>query len=208
MDYTSSVGDLSDEEYQELKEMKIDRKEKLIGLNKKQQEIVMLKWIKEIKENYSNLQEEQKLQIEPTIKNPMTILDKALNEIKKRPFLEVKDEAEFQNRLRDYLEGKFPNWSIKIFKNDVDLVINEKYAIEVKIGFSSNYLEKSYGQILRYHENFRNLGVVILDIGKVQQPDLDKFMCYWRKQSIKTIIVTGSIRGGKKPPKFLLVKQV
>jgi hypothetical protein len=95
----------------------------------------------------------------------------------------IRDEKDLENMLKTWLRAKFNNSDIKTQyktdRGDVDIVINDKYGIELKLVERTKTLEDLQGQVLKYIRTLgkNNLAVVLLVNEYIKQEDLD----FWTK---------------------------
>ena len=74
----------------------------------------------------------------------------------------VYDEKELQNLLRSFLQQAFPDASVerevrlKNVRGNIDILINGKYAIEVKIPNNRTELRNLSAQLQEYQEEYSN----------------------------------------------------
>jgi hypothetical protein len=196
-------AEFSEEEYEEFKELCLERKAKLNGLNEQQKEVMIAKWAKEIKAKNPESTNKPKPQekVYALQKHEIGILERVLNELRNYRTPEVRDEKEFEKGVYSFLTAKFPNFSIErqypSNRGKVDLVIEKKYAIELKIAESRNQVRSFIGQLKDYHKDFNNIAIVVLDIGKVET--LNEYIQDWKQEGIKVLIMHGSVSRKKQP---------
>ena len=115
----------------------------------------------------------------------------------------VFDEKELQNLLRSFLQQAFPNSKVerevqlKDVRDSVDLLIDKKYAIEVKIPDNRIALRNAYAQLKEYQEEFPSIIVFILDNeDKNLSEDIIKYTKkYQTELGIESVIKIGQKRG-------------
>jgi len=115
----------------------------------------------------------------------------------------VFDEKELQNLLRSFLQQAFPNSKVerevqlKDVRDSVDLLIDKKYAIEVKIPDNRIALRNAYAQLKEYQEEFPSIIVFILDNeDKNLSEDIIKYTKKYRTElCIESVVKTGQKRG-------------
>ena len=115
----------------------------------------------------------------------------------------VFDEKELQNLLRSFLQQAFPNSKVerevqlKDVRDSVDLLIDKKYAIEVKIPENRIALRNAYAQLKEYQEEFPSIIVFILD--NEDKNLTDDIITYTKKYrtelGIESVIKIGQKRG-------------
>ena len=115
----------------------------------------------------------------------------------------VIDEKELQNLLRSFLQQVFPNAiverevQLKDVRDSVDILVDKKYAIEVKIPANRIALRNAYAQLKEYQEEFPSIIVFILDNeDKNLSEDIVKYTKKYRTElGIESVVKTGQKRG-------------
>jgi hypothetical protein len=115
----------------------------------------------------------------------------------------VIDEKELQNLLRSFLQQVFPNAiverevQLKDVRDSVDILVDKKYAIEVKIPDNRIALRNAYAQLKEYQEEFPSIIVFILDNeGKNLTDDIITYTKKYRTElGIESVIKIGQKRG-------------
>ena len=83
------------------------------------------------------------------------------------------NESVFEGQLYQYLGQAFPKSNVAYQSNAksgrVDIVVDKKWAIELKLASSKKQLETSFLQFLKYAEEFECLFVVVHDVNKKLQ---------------------------------------
>ncbi len=127
------------------------------------------------------------------------IIDSIKNNFKPE---KIKDEEHLESQLVIYLKTKFPDKKISrqviIQGNDVlDILIDDKYALELKVPSERSHLRNLGAQLVEYNEHYPDICAIIFD--NVNEPHLtqdiidysDKFK---RNHAIPTIILNGMKR--------------
>lgn len=114
----------------------------------------------------------------------------------------VFDEKELQSQLSVFLRAKFPNNKIERevripSGGDIDIVIDNTFAIELKIPKDRTTLRNLIAQIDEYQEYYPNIAVLLLD---VSLPNIGKHLDEYRqkyleKYNAETIVIQGRLRG-------------
>ena len=126
--------------------------------------------------------------------------EKIINSIKNHFKPEkIKDEEHLESQLVIYLKAKFPDKKISrqvtIQGNDVlDILIDDKYALELKVPSERSHLRNLGAQLVEYNEHYPDICAIIFD--NVSEPHLtqdiidysDKFK---QNHGIPTIILNG-----------------
>ncbi len=115
---------------------------------------------------------------------------------------QIRDEVEFQSQLIAFLETKFPDKDIErevtTEKGRIDIVVDNKYAFELKIPADRETLRNLGGQIEEYSEAFPYICAVIfndesLNILETIHEYAEKYQDKW---GIPSIIFTGTKASG------------
>lgn len=113
----------------------------------------------------------------------------------------VYDEKELQNLFRHFLETKFPNVEVRrevrTKHNDiVDVVVNDKYAFELKIPEDRTSLRNLKAQLEEYKEEYPDICAVIVDNTekRLTQQILEYTEAY-QKSKIYSVVIDGTKRG-------------
>ena len=88
----------------------------------------------------------------------------------------ISNEKELQSQLTIFLKAKFPELDIKtefVTKsgNELDIVIDDDYVLELKVPKSRTVLRNLGAQLEEYAEEYPNLCAVIADISGYKLPD-------------------------------------
>ena len=80
----------------------------------------------------------------------------------------IKDEKELQSQLAVFLKAKFPNMEVERevqtqMKDEIDILVEGKYAFELKVPKSRSELRNLSAQLEEYLEEYPKLCVVIAD---------------------------------------------
>jgi len=128
--------------------------------------------------------------------------DTLINAIKKDFSPEkVFDEKELQNMLRTFLETKFPNAvierEVRTKQGDwVDVVVNGKFAFELKMPETRTVLRDLKAQLEEYQEEFSDLCAVIVDNPQFNLSEqIQDYSKKYESSGIRSVIVEGSKRG-------------
>jgi len=120
-----------------------------------------------------------------------------LNIIDKEYFIDriFRDEREFETDLSAYLKAKFPQYKIKSqyrtpVGDKIDIVVDNKYAIELKVANSRADLDDVFSKIHWYRKHFDKLIIVILDVGRFEDTN-------YYAQEFKSIGVDAIVKMGR-----------
>jgi hypothetical protein len=162
-------------------------------------------WIDEelesVKEKEKAFEEKQKAERDGISKTNNEEFQIIINTIQNDfPAEKIYDEKELQAQLRIFLKTKFPDSDVdrEVHSNDsfVDLLVDYKYAFEVKVPRSRTELRNLIGQIEEYKENFPLLCVVIYDNEDYNiSEDIKKYVdTYQTKYQVPSIVLQGKKR--------------
>jgi len=115
----------------------------------------------------------------------------------------VYDEKELQNLIRQFLQTTFPKSKIereadfKSNRDSVDILVDGKYAIEVKIPNNRTELRNLSAQLEEYREEYPNIIVFILENEELNLTDDIKEYTekYKSKLGIESVVKIGKKRG-------------
>jgi len=117
------------------------------------------------------------------------------------PAEKIYDEKELQAQLTIFLKTKYPDSDVKreISNNDggfVDILMDEKYAFELKVPRSRTELRNLRGQIEEYQEDYSNLCVVIFENEDYDiSDDIEKYVnIYHEKYDVPSVVLHGKKR--------------
>jgi len=109
--------------------------------------------------------------------------------------LNIRDEKEFRKHLVVFLRAKLPNKTIeeevKTRKGNVDILIDNKYALELKYADNKKTLDSGVAEVRRYRELFPHIAVVILDVNKLSVSTLRDYKKYYEQDDAEVIILRG-----------------
>lgn len=143
-----------------------------------------------------------KKELEATSKPPQTMdtLYSVLDMIEKDFEVEpVRDEAEFESQLYIFLKTKFGasrvQRQVPFRAGRLDILIDNKHALELKLADSSGNLRSLIGQLMEYKNDYPSLAAIILDVGKLNQQDINYYTQFYEKQGVLTVVLRGDKRG-------------
>jgi len=136
--------------------------------------------------------------------------DLVLDSIKKEFEPEdVRDENEFEKQLFQFLKIKYPDRArrqIDTPKGKIDIVIDNRYAIELKIADSKGKLMVLYGQVINYKKIYRDVAVVLLDVGKMPHHEIKEYIDGYRNLGAKVIILRGTLKRKGRRERQIIIK--
>jgi hypothetical protein len=115
----------------------------------------------------------------------------------------IHDEDALQNQLIQVLGTKFGKGGIEQeqpLKNGdiVDILINKKFVIELKIPENRTALRNLYGQLKEYMDEFENICVFILDIDSLNKETIQHYVKRYKDDfGIESIVKKGQKKGQK-----------
>ncbi len=115
----------------------------------------------------------------------------------------LQSEDHLQAQIVQFLKAKFPNASVerelqlKKVRGSIDIVVNGKYAIEVKVPESRTTLRNLSAQLEEYKEEYPEICAVILDNEELNLYEDIKYYSerYKSKLDIDSVILSGKKRG-------------
>jgi hypothetical protein len=122
----------------------------------------------------------------------------------------VRNEEDLEKQLYQFLSGKLSERRIErqVYVEGsmrIDLVVDGKYGIEVKIADSAQKLHTLTGQVLFYKENFEEVIAVILETGA--NVDIDKFARKLEEYGIHVIRLFGTVKRLGKKGDVIIIKR-
>lgn len=122
---------------------------------------------------------------------------------------DVRDENDFEKQLTQFLKIKYPNRvkrQVETPKGKIDLVIDEKYAIELKIADGKGKLRDLVGQVHSYKKVFNsNVAVILLDVGMMPHSEIKEYIDDYEGLNVKTLVLEGILRRRKGTSKRTVV---
>jgi len=117
------------------------------------------------------------------------------------PAEKIFDEKELQAQLTIFLKTKYPDSDVErerigSDRNSLDIVMDDKYAFELKVPSSRTELRNLRGQIEEYLEDYPNLCVVIYDNEDYNvSEDIEKYVdIYQQKYDVPSVVLHGRKR--------------
>ena len=111
-----------------------------------------------------------------------------------------RDEAEFQKTIFTILKGEPSFRDTKkeepLNKRKVDLLVNGKYALELKYADRKSTLQFGVDEIMDYVVATPYVGVIILDVGQLSGETIDRYKNKYEKLGASVVILKG--RSGRK----------
>ena len=122
----------------------------------------------------------------------------------------VRNEEDLEKQLYQFLSGKLSERRIErqVYVDGsmkIDLVVDGKYGIELKIADSAQKLHTLTGQALFYKENFKEVIAVILDTGA--NVNIDKFVKKLEEYGIHVVRLFGSVKRLGRKGDVIIIKR-
>ena len=80
-----------------------------------------------------------------------------------------------------------------------DLLLDGKYALELKYADNTGTLDKGVREVKDYLRHTSYIAVIMFDVGKLNPETLDKYRRYYEEERARVIILQG--RGGRRKKK-------
>ena len=112
----------------------------------------------------------------------------------------VRDETELENQLVQFLRPRYGNAvqeQVPTPYGRIDVVLLNKYALELKLATNKNNLRDMEGQLRDYKKAYPNLAAIILRVN-VDYNDMNYYIGEYAKDEIKSITIEGQLRSGRK----------
>lgn len=135
-----------------------------------------------------------------------SILDAIANEFEPE---DVRDENDFEKQLTQFLKYKYPERiqrQVPTRKGKIDIVIDNKYAIELKIADSKGKLRDLVGQALSYKKVYDDVAVILLDVGKMMHSEIREYTDDYEEHKIKCRVIEGVLRKRKTKSKQINIR--
>lgn len=113
---------------------------------------------------------------------------------------DVRDENEFEKQLTIWLKNKYPERvkrQVETPKGKIDIVIDNKYAIELKIADAKGKLRDLVGQVHSYKKVYDNVAVILLDVSKMSHSEIKEYIDDYKNFGVKTLVLEGVLHRRK-----------
>jgi len=110
---------------------------------------------------------------------------------------DVRDENDFEKQLTQFLKIKYPNRvkrQVDTPKGKIDILIDEKYAFELKIADNKLKLRDLIGQVGSYKKIYNDVSVILLDAQKMNHSEIQEFLDDYNKIGVKTVVKDGVLK--------------
>ena len=136
---------------------------------------------------------------------------KLIDDIKSIKMQEVRSEEDFEKQLFQRLSAKGFDVKRQVTLNSgrrVDIVVDNKIAVELKIADRAKNVQDLIGQVTVYHQQYKNIVVGILDIGEVENiEEYVELIHNVDPEKINVVLVKGDLRRRKKKEEYITVKK-
>lgn len=105
-----------------------------------------------------------------------------------------------KKQLAQFLKIKYPariKIQVETPKDKIDLFIDEKRAIELKIADGNVKLRDLVDQVYSYKKVFNNVAVIFLDVGKMSRSEIKEYIDDYEEIGVKTLVLEGVLRRKK-----------
>ena len=124
---------------------------------------------------------------------------------------EVRNEEDFEKQLYQRLSAKGMDVVRQVPLGSgrrVDMVVDNKIAVELKIADRAKNVQDLIGQVTIYHQQYKNIVVGILDVGEVENiEEYIQFIQNVDPEKINVVLVKGELRRRKKKEEYIMVKK-
>ena len=114
--------------------------------------------------------------------------------------LKITDEREFKNQLYIFLKSHYPEMQISQQVDwRADLLLDGKYALELKYADNTGTLDKGVREIKDYRNHTNYIAVIMLDVGDLNPETIEKYTRYYEEDGARVIVLHA--RGGRRKKK-------
>ena len=122
---------------------------------------------------------------------------------------DVRDENDFEKQLTQFFKIKYPNRArrqIDTRKGKIDIVIDNRYAIELKIADSKGKLRDLVGQVYSYKKIYNDVAVVLLDVGRMSHSEIKEYINDYAGLGVKTVVLKGILKTKGRRGRQIIIK--
>lgn len=153
--------------------------------------------------------------LDKTFKTYSSVTDeevkKLISEIKSINMQEVRNEEDFEKQVYQWLNAKGFDIDRQVLiegHRRIDLVVDKRIALELKVADRAKNVQDLIGQVTIYKKHYKNILVVILDVGNVaNMSEYIELIQNIDPENIGVVLVNGDLRRYKKKEEFIMVKK-
>jgi len=122
---------------------------------------------------------------------------------------DVRDENDFEKQLTQFLKIKYPDRvkrQVDTPKGKIDILIDDRYVIELKIADSKIKLRDLVGQVTSYKKVYCDIAIALLDVGKLSRSEIKEYVDDYEQIGVKTIVLEGLLKKRKRRQKQINIK--
>jgi len=122
---------------------------------------------------------------------------------------DVRDENDFEKQLIQFFKIKYPKRAkrqVDTRQGKIDIVIDNRYAIELKIADSKGKLRDLVGQVFSYKKIFNDVAVVLLDVGRMSHSEIREKIDDYTGQGVKTVVLKGILKTKGRRGRQIIIK--
>lgn len=162
-------------------------------------------------EKVKDIQEEPEQKVTTIEVKRQSEFDAILEDIEKNFQIvdNVHDESDFKKQLAQFLINRYNNrLSIESPnpKGRTDILINNKYLLELKIAKQKEQLRNLIGQINDYKKVYTNLAVILLDVGEMTSLEIKERLEDYELHGAKTVVVGGKLHRKKGRTRQIIIR--
>ena len=126
---------------------------------------------------------------------------------------DVRNEEDFEKQLFQRLDAKDYKVKRQVYygkNNIVDLVVNGRIGVELKVADRAKNIRDLIGQITVYKKHLEKIVVGILDCGAVSHSDIEEYVSLIKKideENVHVVMVKGKLKRHKKKHEYVMVKK-
>jgi hypothetical protein len=136
---------------------------------------------------------------------------KLIAEIKSINMQEVRNEEDFEKQMYQWLSAKNHHISRQVLvkgQRRLDLVINNKIAVELKVADRAKNVQDLIGQVTIYKKEYKHIIAVILDVNKVSNmKEYVELIQNVDPENIAVVLINGNLKRYKKKEEYIMVKK-
>ena len=108
------------------------------------------------------------------------------------------DEMDFKNHVLADLRRRYRDRSIRFQPQSVDIIIDDKYGLELKFAYYRETLRRGYYEVVKYKKLVKYLAIVILDPGLLPQSEIEEARKEYQNLGAEVVVIRGGQKRGKK----------